>query len=188
MFRQLGWRLRLRQLTSPHHALFPDAQTTSKCNCKNRWFFHLLFFRSRPSKPNHRKGQNEKFINFALFVNSGVFSEENKHDSHWTFVPECPCEKFMNWPFFGLVCRGHSWFLTPFIRWNCLFLRRAELIGGRCQMGAFPNLSRYVPFCPRLSSFALLGARNGDKRGQMGTERDISGQIGKRPHLASTPV
>ena len=22
---------------------------------------------------------------------------------------ECPCEMFMNWPFFGLVCRGHSW-------------------------------------------------------------------------------
>ena len=29
--------------------------------------------------------------------------------TYWTFVPECPCEKFMNWPFFGLVCRGHSW-------------------------------------------------------------------------------
>ena len=26
-----------------------------------------------------------------------------------TFVPECPCEKFMNGSFFGLVCRGHSW-------------------------------------------------------------------------------
>ena len=25
-----------------------------------------------------------------------------------TFVPECPLEKFMNWPFFGLVCRGDS--------------------------------------------------------------------------------
>ena len=65
-------------------------------------------FRSRPVKPNQRKGQNEKFMNFAHFVNSGVFPQENKHDSHWTFVPECPREKFMNWPFFGLVCRGHS--------------------------------------------------------------------------------
>ena len=27
-----------------------------------------------------------------------------------TFVPGCPCEKFMNWPLFGLVCRGHSWY------------------------------------------------------------------------------
>ena len=44
-----------------------------------------------------------------IFVNSGVFPQENKHDSH--FVPERPCEKFMNWPFFGLVCRGRSWFL-----------------------------------------------------------------------------
>ena len=54
-----------------------------------------------------KKGQNEKFMNFAH--HSGVFPWENKHDSHWTFVPECPWEKFMNWPFFGLVCRGHSW-------------------------------------------------------------------------------
>ena len=44
-----------------------------------------------------------------IFVNSGVFPWENKRDSHRTFVPVCPREKFMNWPFFGLVCRGDSW-------------------------------------------------------------------------------
>ena len=40
--------------------------------------------RSRPGKPNQRKGQNEKkFTKFAtIFVNSGVFPWENKHDSH----------------------------------------------------------------------------------------------------------
>ena len=31
-----------------------------------------------------------------------IFPWENKHDSHRTFVPVCPREKFMNWPFFGL--------------------------------------------------------------------------------------
>ena len=59
------------------------------------------------------------------------------------------------------------------------------------KMGAFPNLSRNVPFCPRLSSFVLLGARNGDNRenrGQTGTTRDISGQIGQRAHVGSTPT
>ena len=45
----------------------------------------------------------------TIFVNSGVFLRKTRHDSHWTFVLECPCEKFMNWPFFGMVCRGHSW-------------------------------------------------------------------------------
>ena len=55
-------------------------------------------------------------------------------------------------------------------------------------MEAFPNLSRNVPFCPHLFSFVLLGSRNRDKRGQTGTKQDISGQIGKRPHLASTPI
>ena len=69
-------------------------------------------FRSRPRKPNQRKGQNEKFMIFfvlpPMFVNSGVFPWENKRDSYRTFVPVCPREKFMNCPFFGLVCRGDS--------------------------------------------------------------------------------
>ena len=60
-------------------------------------------------------------------------------------------------------------------------------------MGAFPNLSRNVPFCPRLSSFVLLGARNGDKSGQKRTNGDKTGHFGTNwetppfgiyPHLA----
>ena len=46
-----------------------------------------------------------------------------------------------------------------------------------------PVLSRFVPFvlfCPDLSPFRAPRRTNG-------TKRDISGQIGKRPHLASTP-
>ena len=52
-----------------------------------------------------------KFMNFAhFFVNSGVFSlGKQARFTNWIFVPECPCEKFMNWPFFGLVCQGDSW-------------------------------------------------------------------------------
>ena len=34
----------------------------------------INFRRSGPGKPNQRKGQNEKFMNFAHFVTSGVFS------------------------------------------------------------------------------------------------------------------
>ena len=51
--------------------------------------------------------------------------------------------------------------------------------------GGVPNLSRHVPFCPRLSSFVLLGAQNGDKSGQKRTNGDKTdtGQIWKRPHL-----
>ena len=60
-------------------------------------------------------------------------------------------------------------------------------------MGAFPNLSRNVPFCPRLSSFALLGARKRDKSGQKRTNGDKTGHFGTNwetppfsiyPHLA----
>ena len=59
-------------------------------------------------------------------------------------------------------------------------------------MGAFPNLSRHVPFCPRLSSF-VLGARNEDKSGQKRTNGDKTGHFGTNgetppfsiyPHLA----
>ena len=46
-------------------------------------YYHQNYFRSRPGKPNQRKGQNEKFTNFAhFFVNSGVLPEgKNRHDS-----------------------------------------------------------------------------------------------------------
>ena len=44
--------------------------------------------------------------------------------------------------------------------------------------GAFPSLSRNVPFCPRLSSFVLLEARNGEKSGQRRTNRDKRGHFG----------
>ena len=60
-------------------------------------------------------------------------------------------------------------------------------------MGAFPNLSRNVPFCLRLSSFVLFGARDGDKSGQKRSNGDKTGHFGPNwetppfsiyPHLA----
>ena len=39
-------------------------------------------FRSRPGKPNQRKGQTEKFMNFAHSCEFWCFPQENKHDSH----------------------------------------------------------------------------------------------------------
>ena len=83
--------------------------------------------RSRPGKPNQRKGQNEKFMNF-IFVNSSVFPWENKCDSHRTFVPECPWRKFMNWPFFGLVCRGDFWMITELINFESVSVMRDFLL------------------------------------------------------------
>ena len=40
-------------------------------------------------------------------------------------------------------------------------------------MEEFAELSRNVPFCP------FFGGGNRDKRGQTGTKRDISGQLGQ---------
>ena len=40
----------------------------------NANFFGTKFFRSRPGKPNQRKGQNEKFMNFAHFCEFWCFS------------------------------------------------------------------------------------------------------------------
>ena len=51
-----------------------------------------------------------------------------------------------------------------------------------------PEMSRFVLVCPRLSRFVPVPGPKKDKRGQTGTKRDISGRIGKRPHLASTPI
>ena len=53
----------------------------------------------RPGKPNQRKGQNEKFMNFALFLCEFwcfFLRKTSTKLTSRTFVPECPCEKFMN--------------------------------------------------------------------------------------------
>ena len=52
-----------------------------------------------------------------------------------------------------------------------------------------PEMSRFVPVCPLLSQFVPVPGPEKDKRGQTGTKRDISGQIGTPPfsiypHLA----
>ena len=52
-------------------------------------------------------------------------------------------------------------------------------------MGVDPKWGRFpicpeinVPFCPRLSSFVLFGAQNGDKLGQARTNGDKTGHFG----------
>ena len=51
-----------------------------------------------------------------------------------------------------------------------------------------PEMSHFVPVCPLLSRVVpVLGLRK-DKRGQTRKKRDISGQIGKCPHVGSTPI
>ena len=60
-------------------------------------------------------------------------------------------------------------------------------------MGAFPNLPRNVPFCPRLSSFVPICPRSGPQEGQKRTNGDKTGHFGTNwetppfsiyPHLA----
>ena len=60
-------------------------------------------------------------------------------------------------------------------------------------MGAFPNLSRSVPFCPRLSSFVPICPHSGRQEGQKRTNGDKMGHFGTNwethpfsvyPHLA----
>ena len=60
-------------------------------------------------------------------------------------------------------------------------------------MGAFPNLSRNVPFCPRLSSFVPICPCSGPQEGQKRTNGDKTGHFGTNwetppfsiyPHLA----
>ena len=46
---------------------------TAVCTCRNTKVIlfgaKLVVIRGRPGKPNQRKGQNEKFMNFAYFLN-----------------------------------------------------------------------------------------------------------------------
>ena len=75
------------------------------------WFLTPPFaipYRESPRQTKPKKGPKRNVHEFRPFCEFWCFSLGKKHDSHQTFVPECPQEKFMNWPFFGLVCRGDS--------------------------------------------------------------------------------
>ena len=99
---------------------------------------------SRPGKPNQRKGQNEKFIWISpiFCVNSGVLPRENKHFCHISnFCSGMPPKRFMNWPFFGLVCRGDSW-----ISWLSLSWPRGYLETLECAVFRRGRLWRGVPW------------------------------------------
>ena len=74
---------------------------------------------------------------------------------------------------------------------KCTQLRRAKW--GESKMGAFPHLSRNVPFCPRLSSFVPTCPRSRPQEGQKRTSVDKTGHFGTNgetppfriyPHLA----
>ena len=65
-------------------------------------------FRSRPGKPNQRKGQNEKFMNFAHFCEFWCFSLGKQARFTLNFCSGTPLRKVHELTFFGLVCRGHS--------------------------------------------------------------------------------
>ena len=104
-FEAPDWRLSRRLFGVPGPKGLGDS-------CKGRAGSQLLTLsKACPLQPLSvlYKGQNEKFMNFAHFCEFCCFSlgKQARFTSR-TFVPECPLEKFMNWPFFGLVCRGHS--------------------------------------------------------------------------------
>ena len=111
------------------------------------------------------------------------------------FVPICPSfggrhdwttgvpDNGNDWRKFRAVPRSYplrSLFCTLFNRGGNKERFRLPGAGG----GSFPL---YGGTFARSYSVSILGARNGDKSGQTGTKRDISGQIAERPHLASTP-
>ena len=64
--------------------------------------------RSRPGKPNQRKDQNEKFMNFAHFCEFWYFSLGKQARFTLNFCSGTPLRKVHELTFFGLVCRGHS--------------------------------------------------------------------------------
>ena len=76
-----------------------------KRKCTQTGSAHL---RSRPGKPNQRKGQNEKFMNFAHFCEFWCFSLGKQARFTLNFCSGTPLRKVHELTFFGLVCRGHS--------------------------------------------------------------------------------
>ena len=103
---------RWRRLGSSRKFLLPIAEVLCDRTIQN------LDSGVAPANQTKERAKTKSSWISPIFVNSGVFPQENKRDSHWTFVPECPREKFMNWPFFVLVCRGDSWLILACTPWE----------------------------------------------------------------------
>ena len=73
-----------------------------------RNFWRTFSLRSRPGKPNQRKGQNKKFMNFAHFCEFWCFSLGKQARFTLNFCSGMRLRKVHELTFFGLVCRGHS--------------------------------------------------------------------------------
>ena len=66
--------------------------------------FQTGIFRSRPGKPNQRKGQHEKLVNFAHFMNSGIFPSGKQARFTLNFCSGMPLRKVheLTYLWFGL--------------------------------------------------------------------------------------
>ena len=100
-------------------------------------------FRGRPGKPNQRKGQNEKFMNFAHFcVNSGVFLRKTS-TIHIELLFRNALRKVHELTFL--------WFGLPGPLLICSHLKKGELV----KTSAFTGEA-----CKHLLSFDLNGSHN----------------------------
>ena len=62
---------------------------TERCCCQRGWCCKARSGVAPANQTKEKAKPKSSWIS-PIFVNSGVFPWENKHDSHWTFVPECP--------------------------------------------------------------------------------------------------
>ena len=103
----------MSQETIIRTAIYAYHQHQNFCNKKN--ILRLInFVQESPRKPNQRKGQNKKFMNFAHFCEFWCFSSGKQARFTLNFCSGTPLRKVHELTFFGLVCRGHSWFVKNY--------------------------------------------------------------------------
>ena len=85
-------------------------QNYPEISCRDAALIHPSSRKSgvaRQTKP--KKGPKRKVHEFRPFLWILVFFLRKTSTIHIELCSGMPLWKFMNWPFFGLVCRGHSW-------------------------------------------------------------------------------
>ena len=88
------------------------------CSKRTRKRLCSFFDQESPRQTKPKKGRNEKFMNLTLFCEFGCFLLAKQAQFTSNFGSNLPREKFMNRPFFGLVCWNDSWF-DPSLSRDC---------------------------------------------------------------------
>ena len=150
--------------------------------CRSPFRPFLKFIRGRPGKPNQKKGQNEKFMNFAHFCEFWCFSLGKQARFTLNFCSGMPLRKVHELPFLWFGLPGPLLILETFLAILGLKCARKMLLqtttreSHRRKSAGIAMLASLAVMISSIGNFKFLGwggGRNGRGGGDSTPPREV---------------